>query len=300
MDQPAPVRPALGRPSLAAELLSVAHALPLEKAALAQLRKVSIAAGALLAGLFVLGLWVISFSPQVVRPRASAPPHPAETVVPVNTAAPVTTPSVNPVASAKTTRSPAVKHAVPPKTVSAPAVRVTKEQLEPSKPQRTDSLPLKVAQVKVAPATLTAVPPVLTPVVIPVAAPATLAVEVDHRFTQAHLSIWVDDSLTYTRELEGTDKKRLGVFHHVQGHELHVIQVAPGKHRLRVRVTSGEEVKAPTGAPTAALTEGAKGEPTGLPSYDQSAFVEGEFTGAKESVLKITFNKRGEINLTLQ
>jgi hypothetical protein len=28
--------------------------------------------------------------------------------------------------------------------------------------------------------------------------------------------------------------------------------------------------------------------------------VEGEFTSAKQSVLQITFNKRGEINLTLQ
>jgi hypothetical protein len=76
--------------------------------------------------------------------------------------------------------------------------------------------------------------------------------------------------------LEGTDKKRLVVFHHVQGHELHAMQLSPGKHRLRVRVTSD------------------------VPTYDQSAFVEGEFTSGQENVLRITFNKHGEINLSLQ
>ena len=74
--------------------------------------------------------------------------------------------------------------------------------------------------------------------VTPAVSPAMLEIEVDHKFAEAHLSIWVDDSLTYTRVLEGTDKKRLVVFHHVQGHELHAMQVSHGKHRLRVRVTS--------------------------------------------------------------
>jgi len=45
---------------------------------------------------------------------------------------------------------------------------------------------------------------------------ATLDVEVDHKFAEAHLSIWVDGNLSYTRTLEGTDKKRLAVFHHVK------------------------------------------------------------------------------------
>ncbi len=99
----------------------------------------------------------------------------------------------------------------------------------------------------------------------------------DHKFAEAQLSLWVDDSLTYTHTLEGTEKKRLGgVFHHVEGHELHAMQLSPGKHRLRVRVTSE------------------------TPTYDQSAFVTNDFTSGQENVLRVTFNKHGDINLTLQ
>jgi hypothetical protein len=103
-----------------------------------------------------------------------------------------------------------------------------------------------------------------------------LEIEVDHKFAEAHLSIWVDDRLTYTHLLEGTEKKRLVVFHHVQGHELHAMQLSPGKHLLRVQVTSGGT------------------------SYDQSATVAGEFASGQENVLRINFDKHGEMNLSLQ
>ena len=103
-----------------------------------------------------------------------------------------------------------------------------------------------------------------------------LEIEVEHNFAEAHLSIWVDDRLTYTHLLEGTDKKHLVVFHHVQGHEFHAMQVSPGKHRLRVQVTS----------------DGA--------THDQSANVAGEFARGQESVLRINFNNHGEMNLSLQ
>ncbi len=106
--------------------------------------------------------------------------------------------------------------------------------------------------------------------------PATLEIEVEHRFAEAHLTIWVDDRLTYTHLLEGADKKHLVVFHQVQGHEFHAVQVPSGKHRLRVRVVSGAD------------------------SYDQSATVAGEFASGKETVLRINFNKRREMNLSLQ
>jgi hypothetical protein len=52
--------------------------------------------------------------------------------------------------------------------------------------------------------------------------------------------------------------------------------LAPGKHRLRVRVTSD------------------------TPAYDQSAFVSSDFTSGQENVLQITFNKHGDITLNLQ
>ena len=106
----------------------------------------------------------------------------------------------------------------------------------------------------------------------------------DHQFAGANLSIWVDDHLTYTHRLEGTDKKRLIVFHHVQGHEFHAMQVSPGKHRLRVQV----------------IADAAAGAAAGSPTYDQSASVAGDFASGQENVLRISFKKHGEMNLSLQ
>ena len=103
-----------------------------------------------------------------------------------------------------------------------------------------------------------------------------LEVEVEHKFAAAHLSIWVDDHLTFTHTLEGTDKKHLVVFHHVQGHEIHAMQISSGKHLLRVRVTTDAD------------------------AASQTATVAGEFPAGTEKLLRIQFSKSGEINLTLQ
>ena len=120
-----------------------------------------------------------------------------------------------------------------------------------------------------------------------------LEIEVDHQFATANLSIWVDDQLAYTHRLEGTDKKRLIVFHHVQGHEIHAVQVAPGKHHLRVQVTSDREVAAKENeGPTELLAGGSR-------TYDQSDTVEGDFASGQESVLHIIFTKHGEMKLSL-
>jgi len=294
--RPAPLQqPASREPAAAAPKPPSSTLAPLlGKEAADKLRKLSIAAVVLFAGLFILGLWVISFGPQGVRPRAAAPSHPADTVAPVKAAAPPEAPPASATASSHTTPKP-----------------VAKQLPKPSKPRQTDSPAVKVLR-----ATLPPVAPALTPVAAPVVTPATLQIEVDHKFAQARLSIWVDEALTYTRALEGTDKKRLGVFHHVEGHELHLMRVPPGKHRLRVRVTSGADTEATTEAatttsttvPAAALTGAPTGVPakipskvaTAVPTYDQSAFVDGDFTSGKENVLQITFNKHGEINLSLQ
>jgi hypothetical protein len=80
--------------------------------------------------------------------------------------------------------------------------------------------------------------------------------------------------LSYTRTLEGTDKKHLVVFHHVQGHEIHAMQITPGNHHLRVQVTSGAN------------------------SSDQT--VTGDFSSGTEKLLRISFDKRGEMNLNLE
>ena len=86
---------------------------------------------------------------------------------------------------------------------------------------------------------------------------AMLEIEIDHKFPEGHISIWVDGRLTYTHVLAGTDKKRLVVFHRVRGHELHAMQLSAGKHRLRVQITSGRS--------------------GGGGAYDQFGIVEGEF-----------------------
>jgi serine/threonine-protein kinase len=112
--------------------------------------------------------------------------------------------------------------------------------------------------------------------VVPVVPPSVLDIEVEHKFAEAQLSIWVDDHLTYTHSLEGADKKHLVVFHKVQGHEFHAVQIPPGRHSLRVRVASGAD------------------------SYDQSGTVEGEFASEKEKMLRINFGKGGEMQLSLQ
>jgi len=110
--------------------------------------------------------------------------------------------------------------------------------------------------------------------------PATLEIEVEHKFPAAHLSIWVDDHLTYTHLLMGNDKKTLGVFHHVAGHEFHAMQIAAGKHRLRVQVTA---MAAPGSAP-----------------YEGSASLEGVFSGGQENMLHVIFAKNGDMNLRLE
>lgn len=103
---------------------------------------------------------------------------------------------------------------------------------------------------------------------------ATLDIEVDHKFAEAKLSIWVDDRLSYTRTLEGTDKKHLVLFHHVRGHEIHAMPIPAGSHRLRVQVTSGEN------------------------SSDQS--VTGDFSSGSEKLLQVSVDKRGVMNLNLE
>jgi serine/threonine protein kinase len=105
--------------------------------------------------------------------------------------------------------------------------------------------------------------------------PAMLDIEIEHKFAQAHLSIWLDDQLTYTHPLEGTDKKRLIVFHKVQGHEFHAVQIPPGKHLVKVQVTSGD-------------------------LSGRSATIEGEFPSGTEKMLRVVCDKSGEMKLNLQ
>jgi tRNA A-37 threonylcarbamoyl transferase component Bud32 len=156
-----------------------------------------------------------------------------------------------------------------PEAAPAPAVKAPSPQSAPG-PVSVTTKTRKGAPARVAAAAQ------LAPPGVPQSSPATLEIEINHKFAQAHLSIWVDDLLAYTHLLEGTDKQRLVVFHHVQGHEFHAMQISAGKHGLRVRVESVAD------------------------SYDQSGTVEGEFGSGKEILLRIEIGKHGEMQLSLQ
>jgi serine/threonine-protein kinase len=161
-----------------------------------------------------------------------------------------------------------------------PAVAATGEKSgAPSRPVAADiaphteiNKPPQLTRKVLAPRNAT---PTLKPEVAAPVAPATLEIEIEHRFAEAHLSIWVDGNLTYTHQLEGTDKKHLVVFHRMQGHEFHAMPIPPGHHQLRVKVVSDAD------------------------TTDHSATLTGEFSSEKEATLRIIFDKHGEMNVTL-
>jgi serine/threonine protein kinase len=69
-------------------------------------------------------------------------------------------------------------------------------------------------------------------------ADAMLQIEVEHHFTDATASVWVDDGLVYTQSLLGKKQRHGLVFRKVVGHQFQVVRVAPGKHQVRVRIQS--------------------------------------------------------------
>jgi serine/threonine protein kinase len=211
------------------------------------LRNKFVAGALLLVGLLVFGLRIS----HVLRPHAAAQKNP-----PVATAAKV-------VPHAEEIAQPKPKEEITPKVIK-PRKALTRISPPSAKVAAAGSKP------SLQPAPSPASPP-SSP-----ASPAMLEIEVEHKFADARLSIWIDESLTYTLTLEGIDKKHLVVFHQVQGHEFHAMQVTPGKHLLRVQVTPGVAKDA------------------------QSDTVTGEFVSGKEKMLHIRFGKQGKMELSLE
>jgi tRNA A-37 threonylcarbamoyl transferase component Bud32 len=255
------LRSSLGHPGIAAKLLlsarSVSAGQGIGGALLQKVRTRAFTGAALLAALLIfgfgLGLRVISFGPQQ-GPR-EAGPLPREVAPTKATAAPAAPVAVPPVATVPEAK------ALPKPVSAAPKAKALPKPL--SEASKAKVLPQPVSANEASAGSKAP-------------SPAMLEIGVDHKFAEAHLSIWVDNRLTYVHLLEGTDKKHLVLFHHVQGHELHAMEMSPGQHRLRVQVTSDEA------------------------NYDQSATVEGAFASGQENLLRITFDKHGEINLSLQ
>ncbi|MFQ5663773.1 MAG: serine/threonine-protein kinase [Terriglobia bacterium] len=108
------------------------------------------------------------------------------------------------------------------------------------------------------------------------AATARLNITCEFNFRAAELSVWVDDDLLYVGNLTGAVKRRMGLFETVQGSFSDAVDLPPGKHLVRVRVSSPEE------------------------GYDQTRQIEGEFAQNEERTLAISFGRRSRaLYLTL-
>jgi serine/threonine protein kinase len=103
-----------------------------------------------------------------------------------------------------------------------------------------------------------------------------LDIEVDHKFAEAELCIWIDSRLRYTHALGTNDNKHRIVFHRAQTREFHAIQIPSGKHSLRVQVTSDAA------------------------NVNQSSTVEGQFVSGKENLLQISFDRHNAMTLNLK
>ncbi len=100
-------------------------------------------------------------------------------------------------------------------------------------------------------------------------ADSTLDIKIEHRFSAADLSLWVDDKLTYEHPLRGqTTKKHWNLFR-MDVRETETVRLAAGQHRLLVRVRSAPE------------------------KYEQSASILGNFAKDHPATLQINFERQG-------
>jgi tRNA A-37 threonylcarbamoyl transferase component Bud32 len=269
----------LGQPWIATQLLYSARALALRKDLLERIRGKSFTWRFVVTGLLVCGfgfaLWAVAFGPRGVTPGVTEITRARTVEGPVKKEAPVKT-AVERVLEAEA----ASEVAAPAANMAAADGRSTTAPVKdvlPLVPARRTNLRAAKVTRATAPTSSSAVSAAipLPPVTVAAASVTTLEIEIEHKFAEAHLSIWLDDRPAYSHLLEGTDKKHLVVFHRVQGHEFHAMQVPLGKHRLRVQVTAAG-------------------------ASDQSSTVAGEFAKGQESVLHINFDKNGAMKLDLQ
>ena len=100
-------------------------------------------------------------------------------------------------------------------------------------------------------------------------ADSTLNIRIEHRFSAAELSLWIDDNLAYDRPLRGQIKKHWNPFR-MDVRETRTVQLPAGTHRILVRVRSTPE------------------------KYDQSATVLGSFSKDHPAILQINFERQGK------
>jgi serine/threonine protein kinase len=100
-------------------------------------------------------------------------------------------------------------------------------------------------------------------------ADSTLNIRIEHRFSAAELSLWIDDKLAYDGPLRGQNKKHWNPFR-MDVRETETVDLPSGKHRLLVRVRSAPE------------------------KYEQSASILGSFSKDHPAVLQINFERQGK------
>jgi serine/threonine protein kinase len=111
----------------------------------------------------------------------------------------------------------------------------------------------------------------------PLPATTELDLEIEHPFTEARASIWLDSQLVYTQVLHADLKNHMLIFRRARGHESHKVELRSGRHQVRVRVQS----------PNAA--------------YDQSRTLAVNFVPKSERTLRVNCDKKHNLlQLTLQ
>ena len=98
------------------------------------------------------------------------------------------------------------------------------------------------------------------------ASTASLDVSVEHQFKDATLSLWIDNKLTLTQPLHGTNRKHMIVFNGIYGVHSNTVQVPLGAHVIRLRAQSADQ------------------------SVDLSKTISGAFTEGDIKTLQVTFN----------
>jgi hypothetical protein len=236
------------------------------------IQKISVGAWVMI-GFLVLGLALISLNRRVEPPRPTVGIPQTDPILTMETRPPVAS------LSNSVPRVPVMEKTRQSKRQSSPggaraSLRRAKQVMPTAETNSAEAQPIPVVDATPATKLDVSLP------TSPAPAAALLGIEVEHRFPAAYLSIWVDEKLAYTRLLSGNDKKTLGVFHHVAGHEFHAMQITSGKHHLRVQVTAEAS--------------------SGLPAFDGSASLDGEMSSDHENMLHVTFLKNGELSLALQ
>jgi len=100
-------------------------------------------------------------------------------------------------------------------------------------------------------------------------ADSTLNIRIEHRFSAADLSLWIDDKLAYEHSLRGQDKKHWNPFR-MDVRETQTVRLAAGKHLIQVRVRSPRD------------------------KYEQSAAIWGSFAKDHPTILQINFERQGK------